>query len=122
MRRRRRPTPPPGATLLTFGAVTRVGIKGGPTRGDPMTIHLTRLPDPAGRSVRCRDAKELNISFCRQRYRALVRPTVKVLARVHLGLLRVSPGSLGHRLFGSRVVLLTTIGRTSGREWTTPLA
>jgi deazaflavin-dependent oxidoreductase (nitroreductase family) len=52
----------------------------------------------------------------------LIRPTVKVLARVHLGLLRASRGSIGHRLFGGRVVLLTTVGRSSGREWTTPLA
>jgi F420H(2)-dependent quinone reductase len=52
----------------------------------------------------------------------MVRPTVKGLARVHLGLLRASRGGFGHRLFGGRVVLLTTVGRRSGREWTTPLA
>jgi deazaflavin-dependent oxidoreductase (nitroreductase family) len=62
------------------------------------------------------------MSFCQQRYRALVRPTVKLLSRVHLRVLLASRGGLGGGPFGGRVVLLTTIGRRSGRARTTPLA
>jgi len=89
-----------------------------------MTMHLTRPDgsDAAGLGLRCRDDKDPGNSFCQQRYRAFIRPTVKVLARIHVGLLRASRGSLGHRLFEGRVVLLTTVGRKSGRQWTTPLA
>ena len=72
-----------------------------------MTVHRTSLP---------------KMPFCQQRYRTLVRPTVKLLARAHLGVLRASRLGVGRRLFGGRVVLLTTVGRRSGREWTTPLA
>jgi deazaflavin-dependent oxidoreductase (nitroreductase family) len=61
-------------------------------------------------------------SFWRRRYRAVVRPTVKVLARLHLRLLRAGRGTIGNGLCGGRVVLLTTVGRRSGRERTTPLA
>jgi deazaflavin-dependent oxidoreductase (nitroreductase family) len=55
-------------------------------------------------------------------YGASIRPTVKILARIHLGILRASRGKLGRRFFDGRVVLLTTLGRRSGRAWTTPLA
>jgi deazaflavin-dependent oxidoreductase (nitroreductase family) len=74
------------------------------------------------RVVTDRAHRDSRLSFCQGHYRALVRPTVKFLARVHLGLLRASGGNLGHRLFGGRVVLLTTVGRRSGRQRTTPLA
>jgi len=77
---------------------------------------------PAARIHTClQGAENLGISSCQQCYRALIRPTVKVLARIHLALVRASRGNLGHRLFGGKVVLLTTVGRRSGREWTTPL-
>jgi len=75
-----------------------------------------------GHVVRWGELRASRFSFCQQNYRALIRPAVKLCARVHLGLLRASGGSFGHRLFGGRVVLLTTVGRRSGRQRTTPLA
>lgn len=87
-----------------------------------MTMYLTSAPGVSGRSVRARGTTEPKTSFSQQRYRALVRPTVKVLARIHLCLLRASRGGVGRRLFGGRMILLTTVERRSGREWTTPLA
>jgi F420H(2)-dependent quinone reductase len=87
-----------------------------------MTLHLISAPGPSGRIVRTRDTTEPNVRFHRQPYRTLVRPTVKMLARLHLGLLRASRGGVGRQLFGGRLVLLTTVGRRSGRERTTPLA
>lgn len=67
-------------------------------------------------------AERHSMSFCQRRYRAFIRPTVKVVTRIHLGLLRASRYRLGHRLLGGKIVLLTTVGRRSGRERTTPLA
>jgi deazaflavin-dependent oxidoreductase (nitroreductase family) len=89
-----------------------------------MTMHLARshVSDPPERAVRGPEVTGLNTSFGQSRYRALVRPTVRVVARIHLRLLRASRGNFGHHLFGSKVVLLTTVGRRSGRQWTTPLA
>jgi deazaflavin-dependent oxidoreductase (nitroreductase family) len=89
-----------------------------------MTIHLTHShgSDPPERAVRGPEVKDRKTSFGQNRYRALVRPTVRLVARIHLRLLRASGGNLGHRLFGSKVVLLTTVGRRSGRQRTTPLA
>jgi deazaflavin-dependent oxidoreductase (nitroreductase family) len=86
-----------------------------------MTIHLSVGSVATRRRFHGRDLQAVHVSFCQQRYRALVRPAVKVLARVHLGLLRIGAGGLGHGLLGGRVVILTTVGRTSGRARTTPL-
>jgi deazaflavin-dependent oxidoreductase (nitroreductase family) len=89
-----------------------------------MHIYRTRphgSDTPEG-AVRGPEAKDHKTSFGQNRYRALVRPAVRLLARIHLRLLRASRGNLGHRLFGSNVVLLTTVGRRSGRQRTTPLA
>ena len=44
-----------------------------------------------------------------------------LIAKVHTFLYRVSGGRLGGRISGSRVVLLTTTGRKSGKRRTTPL-
>ena len=87
-----------------------------------MTLHVNSAPGASGCMVRARDSTEPKVPFYRQPYRTLVRPTVKLLARLHLGLLRASRGGVGRGLFGGRLVLLTTVGRRSGREWTTPLA
>jgi deazaflavin-dependent oxidoreductase (nitroreductase family) len=106
----------------TPSAVTHVGIKEGETRGGPVAIHLTSVRGESERSVRARGTTHLKIPFFQRRYGALVRPTVKLFARIHLGLLRASRGGVGRRLFGSRTILLTTVGRRSGRAWTTPLA
>ncbi len=96
----------------------------GPQGYAPTTTRLTRphVFRVVRRDSFLQGAKDLAILFCQRRYRVLIRPTVKVLARIHLGLLRASRGKLGRRLFGGRVVLLTTVGRRSGRKWTTPLA
>src|ERR1700676_2956921 len=90
--------------------------------GTSMTITRSHVFAATGRGVVSRYAKKSGTDFHQRRYRALIRITVKVVARIHLGLLRASRGSLGHRLVGGSVVLLTTVGRTSGRQWTTPLA
>src|SRR5579863_9647753 len=87
-----------------------------------MTMDLTLVSGASKCRVRARDTTEPKISIFQRRYRALVRPTVKLRARIHLGLLRISRGGVGHRLFGGRMILLTTVGRRSGRERTTPLA
>jgi deazaflavin-dependent oxidoreductase (nitroreductase family) len=87
-----------------------------------VSIRLNRGPDASGCNDPYRDTNESSIPFCRKPYHSLVRPAVKVVARIHLGLLRSCPGNLRHRFFGDRVVLLTTVGRRSGRAWTTPLA
>jgi deazaflavin-dependent oxidoreductase (nitroreductase family) len=68
------------------------------------------------------DAPDRGLSFCERRYHAIIRPTVKVVSQVHLGLLRANRKPAGRGLFGDRVLLLTTVGRHSGRHWTTPLA
>jgi deazaflavin-dependent oxidoreductase (nitroreductase family) len=60
--------------------------------------------------------------YCHERYRAWVRPILRAFARMHLALLRASRRIPGRGLFGGGLVLLTTVGRRSGREWTTPLA
>src|ERR1700722_18670912 len=85
-------------------AVTPVRIKWGTTRGDLMTNHLTPVHASArvGTQRPARDITEPKSSFFQRRYRASVRPTVKVLARIHLGLLRISRGGAGRRLFGGR--------------------
>jgi deazaflavin-dependent oxidoreductase (nitroreductase family) len=68
-----------------------------------------------------RDAQARGLSFCERRYHAVIRPTVKLVSKAHLGLLRANRKPVGG-LFGDRVLLLTTVGRRSGRHWTTPLA
>jgi F420H(2)-dependent quinone reductase len=40
---------------------------------------------------------------------------------IHVGLYRLSKGRLGGTMRGFKVLLLTTIGRKSGRERTVPL-
>ncbi len=49
------------------------------------------------------------------------RTLPSLIAKLHTFLYRVSGGRLGGRISGSRVVLLTTTGRKSGRRRTTPL-
>jgi deazaflavin-dependent oxidoreductase (nitroreductase family) len=85
-------------------------------------MHLTPVSGAAKRDVGIRDTTEPRVSFCQQRYRVLVRPSVKLLARIHLSLLRRSRGGIGRHLFDGRMILLTTVGRRTGRERTTPLA
>lgn len=89
-----------------------------------MTIHLARSHPFAtpGYGDPCTDVAGSNIAYCHERYRAWVRPILRAFARMHLGLLRSTRGLPGHGLFGGGLVLLTTVGRRSGRQWTTPLA
>jgi deazaflavin-dependent oxidoreductase (nitroreductase family) len=87
-----------------------------------MTVDRKVVAGEQGRTIGDRGTIGPSVSFFRKRYRASVRPTVKVLARIHLGLLRAGRGGVGRRLFGGRMILLTTVGRRSGRERTTPLA
>jgi len=46
---------------------------------------------------------------------------VRLLSRVHRALYAASGGRLGRRLAGMPVLLLTTVGRRSGRRLTVPL-
>jgi deazaflavin-dependent oxidoreductase (nitroreductase family) len=46
---------------------------------------------------------------------------VRRLSRVHRGLYRLTGGRLGNRLVGNDMLLLTTVGRRSGRRHTVPL-
>jgi deazaflavin-dependent oxidoreductase (nitroreductase family) len=46
---------------------------------------------------------------------------MKAIGTVHTALYRASGGRLGRHMRGSQVVLLTTVGRKSGRKRTTPL-
>ena len=95
----------------------------GTQRHGPRATRLTRSDETraAWSATYLQGAKNLARSLCHQRYRVLIRPAVKVVAKVHLGLLRASRGNLGCHLFGAKVVLLTTVGRRSGRQRTTPL-
>ena len=47
--------------------------------------------------------------------------SVRRRSRIHRALYRVSGGIVGRRLVGNDMLLLTTIGRTSGRAHTVPL-
>lgn len=49
------------------------------------------------------------------------RSLIRAIAAVHRGLYRVSGGRVGASLAGKPMLLLTTRGRKSGRERTTPL-
>ena len=49
------------------------------------------------------------------------RIAMKVLGTTHRGLYRASGGKLGRTFFGAPVLLLTTIGRKTGRPRTWPL-
>ena len=45
----------------------------------------------------------------------------KLFMAVHVAIYRLSGGKLGGRMRGFKVLLLTTIGRKSGKTYTTPL-
>ena len=53
--------------------------------------------------------------------RLLVRSATKYLGALHRLLYRTSGGRIGGRLWGLPVVLLTTVGRKSGKQRTVPL-
>lgn len=50
-----------------------------------------------------------------------VRWLLALITRVHRALYRATGGRVGAKLLGIRVLLLTTIGRRSGKERVTPL-
>jgi len=50
-----------------------------------------------------------------------IRPLIRAIAFVHRWLYRASRGRLGSTLAGKPMLLLTTKGRKSGKERTTPL-
>jgi F420H(2)-dependent quinone reductase len=45
----------------------------------------------------------------------------KLFMAIHVGIYRLSGGKLGGSMAGTRVLLLTTTGRKSGKAYTTPL-
>jgi deazaflavin-dependent oxidoreductase (nitroreductase family) len=53
--------------------------------------------------------------------RALVPLTARTLGAIHRVLYRASGGRVGARIWSLPVVLLTTVGRTTGKPRTTPL-
>jgi deazaflavin-dependent oxidoreductase (nitroreductase family) len=53
--------------------------------------------------------------------RLLVRSATKYLGALHRFLYRLSGGRIGGRIWGLRIVLLTTTGRKSGKPRTVPL-
>lgn len=56
-----------------------------------------------------------------QTYTKGVRPALAVMSRMHVVVHRVSRGRVGRRWRGGEIVLLSTVGRRSGRRRTTPL-
>jgi deazaflavin-dependent oxidoreductase (nitroreductase family) len=50
------------------------------------------------------------------------RPIVRLVTALHRAVYRASGGKIGSRIGAGRVLLLTTIGRRSGRRRTAPLA
>ena len=55
-------------------------------------------------------------------YRWLMRdPSVKLLSRLHTLVLRASRGKVGNRLVNNDMLLLTTVGRSTGTKHTVPL-
>ena len=53
--------------------------------------------------------------------RLLVRGSTRYLGALHRGLYRLSGGRIGGRMWDTRVVLLTTTGRQTGKKRTVPL-
>jgi deazaflavin-dependent oxidoreductase (nitroreductase family) len=51
----------------------------------------------------------------------MAKPLFRFFNRIHIFLYRLTAGSLGGRIQGLRVLLLTTKGRRSGKERTVPL-
>jgi deazaflavin-dependent oxidoreductase (nitroreductase family) len=51
----------------------------------------------------------------------LTRRTVRVLSRMHSAAYRLTRGVVGRRLAGNDMLLLTTVGRRTGRTRTVPL-
>jgi deazaflavin-dependent oxidoreductase (nitroreductase family) len=45
----------------------------------------------------------------------------RIITRLHVGLFRAGGGRVGGKLWGLRILLLTTAGRKSGKHRTTPL-
>jgi deazaflavin-dependent oxidoreductase (nitroreductase family) len=52
---------------------------------------------------------------------AVITRAAKAVTRLHIGLYRLSGGRVGGRIWGLGVLLLTTTGRKSGKQRTTPL-
>lgn len=50
-----------------------------------------------------------------------MKSLIKVFIAIHLGLYRLSKGRIGGEMRGSKVLLLTTAGRKSGKPHTVPL-
>jgi F420H(2)-dependent quinone reductase len=82
------------------------------------STHALAAPRPlvAGRRIANRGGG------IRARPRRPPRPIVRVVTALHRALYRASGGRIGSRIGAGRVLLLTTIGRRSGRRRTAPLA
>lgn len=52
---------------------------------------------------------------------AFMRFNVKIMGRVHIALYRATAGRIGGKMFGTDVLLLTTVGKKTGARRTTPL-
>jgi F420H(2)-dependent quinone reductase len=52
----------------------------------------------------------------------LIATVLPVFSKIHLLVYRRTGGAIGGRLSGNQVLLLTTIGRKTGQERTTPMA
>lgn len=51
----------------------------------------------------------------------MANPLAKLFIRSHVGLYRLTKGTIGGRMGSNSILLLTTTGRKSGKERTTPL-
>src|SRR6266513_2359247 len=52
----------------------------------------------------------------------LVRGILRIFSRIHITLYRWTGGFIGGRIFGNRMLLLTTTGRKTGQPRTTSVA
>jgi deazaflavin-dependent oxidoreductase (nitroreductase family) len=51
----------------------------------------------------------------------LIATVLRVFSRIHIAVYRWTGGIIGERIFGNRMLLLTTTGRKSGQPRTTPV-
>jgi len=52
----------------------------------------------------------------------LLAAMLRIFSRIHIFVYRRTGGAIGGQIYGNRMLLLTTTGRTTGQQRTTPLA